>query len=241
MTTTITGLPVACSALISAFWSGGRAGAGLSPRPSAYAFSPTATTTASADAAAATADAWSGAETTFGSAACRPLSTVVPGGIWSGGPMQQTCPAPATPCQLTLQPPSWLVIESALGPVTTTLASPARGSTLFWLRSRVIDSRAAFSVASRPAVTAASALLSSTYGWSKSQSWNFSRRMRRTDWSIRLTETRWLATSFARPACQPAKSDGVIDTSTPALTALAIAPGKSAATWYALARAPTSP
>ena len=34
--------------------------------------------------------------------------------------MQQTCPAPNTPCQLTLQPPSWLVIESALGPVTTT-------------------------------------------------------------------------------------------------------------------------
>ena len=49
-----------------------------------------------------------------------PSSTVVPGGIWFGGPMQQTCPAPNTPCQLTLQPPSWLVIESALGPVTTT-------------------------------------------------------------------------------------------------------------------------
>ena len=50
-----------------------------------------------------------------------PLSTVVPGGIWFAGPMQQTWPAPKTPCQLTLQPPSWLVIESALGPVTTTL------------------------------------------------------------------------------------------------------------------------
>src|SRR6185437_3628357 len=155
--------------------------------------------------------------------------------------MQQTCPAPKTPCQLTLQPPSWLVIESALGPVTTSLALAARGSRLFWLRSNVMDSRAAFSVASRPALTAALALLSSTYGWSNRPSWNFSRRMRRTDWSMRATDTEWLATSWARPACQPAKSDGVIDTSTPALTALAIAPAKSGATWYALARAPTSP
>jgi hypothetical protein len=76
--------------------------------------------------------------------------------------MQQTCPAPNTPCQLTLQPPSWLVIESALGPVTTSLAPDGSGSALFWLRSRVIDSRAASRVASRPAVTAALALLAST-------------------------------------------------------------------------------
>src|SRR5437773_5781091 len=151
----MTGFPVACSALISAFWSGGSAGAGLSPSPSAYAFSPTATTTASADAAAATAAARSGAETTFGSAARSPSSTVVPGGIWSGGPMQQTCPAPNTPCQLTLQPPSWLVIESALGPVTTTLAVEESGSVLFWLRSRVIDSCAALSLPARPALAAA--------------------------------------------------------------------------------------
>ena len=48
ITTTITGLPVASSVLISAFWSGGSWGAGLSPSPSAYAFSPTATTYASA-------------------------------------------------------------------------------------------------------------------------------------------------------------------------------------------------
>src|SRR2546426_4367432 len=143
MTTTITGLPVASRALISAFWSGTSCGAGLSPRPSAYAFSPTTATTASADAAAATADAWSGAKVTLGSSAWRPLSTVVPGGIWLGGPMQQTCPAPKTPCQLTLQPPSWLVIESALGPVTTRWLVGASGSTLPWLRSSVIDSRAA--------------------------------------------------------------------------------------------------
>src|SRR5690348_12302773 len=162
MTTTITGLPVACRALMSAFWSGGNAGAGLSPRPSAYAFSPTATTTASAEAAAATALAWSGAYVTLASAWRTPLRTVVPGGIWSAGPMQQTWPAPKTPCQLTLQPPSWLVIESALGPVTTTLALAASGSVLFWLRSSVIDSRAAVSVASRPALTAASAAVGST-------------------------------------------------------------------------------
>src|SRR5713226_36312 len=93
-----------------------------------------------------------------------PLSTVVPGGIWLAGPMQQTCPAPNTPCQLTLQPPSWFVIESALGPVTTTLADGESGSALLSLRSRVIDSRAALSVASRPAVTAAFALLVSTHG-----------------------------------------------------------------------------
>ena len=80
--------------------------------------------------------------------------------------MQQTWPAPKTPCQLTLQPPSWLVIESALGPVTTTLADGESGSVLFWLRSRVIDSCAALSVASRPAVTAALAALASTHGMS---------------------------------------------------------------------------
>src|SRR6266536_5251108 len=198
MTTTITGLPVACSALISAFWSGGSAGAGLSPSPSAYAFSPTTTTTASAEAAAATADAWSGAETTFGSAACNPFSTVVPGGIWSGGPMQQTCPAPKTPCQLTLQPPSWLVIESALGPVTTSFAPADNGSRLFSLRSRVMDSWAALSVASRPAVTAASAWAGSTYGWSNRPSANLSRRIRRTDWLIRSTDTSPRCTSCWR-------------------------------------------
>src|SRR5689334_13042722 len=110
---------------------------------------------ASAEAASATAVAWSGADTTFGSLFFMPCNTVVPGGIWSGGPMQQTCPAPNTPCQLTLQPPSWLVIESALGPVTTTLAFGESGSVLFWLRSRVIDSWAALRVPARPAVTAA--------------------------------------------------------------------------------------
>src|SRR6478736_9430858 len=128
ITTTITGLPVASRALISAFWSGGSAGEGLSPSPSAYAFSPTATTTASADAASATVVAWSGADTTFGSLACRPLSTVVPGGIWFAGPIQHTWPAPNTPCQLTLQPPSGFVMESALGPVTTSLLVGDSGS-----------------------------------------------------------------------------------------------------------------
>ena len=96
--------------------------------------------------ASASAAAWSGAETAFGSAAWMPFSTVVPGGIWLAGPMQQTWPAPKTPCQLTLQPPSWLVIESALGPVTTTLPFGDSGRTLFSLRSKVIDSRAACSV-----------------------------------------------------------------------------------------------
>src|SRR5438445_11922583 len=93
-----------------------------------------------------------------------PVFTVAPGGIWFAAPMQQTCPAPKTPCQLTLHPPSWLVIESALGPVTTTLADEESGNVLFWLRSRVIDSRAALSVPSRPAVTAALAALASTHG-----------------------------------------------------------------------------
>src|SRR6185312_7379304 len=177
--------------------------------PSAYAFSPTATTTASADAAAATADAWSGAETTFGSAACRPLSTVVPGGIWSGRPMQQTWPAPKTPCQLTLHPPSWFVIESALGPVTTTLADGESGSVLFWLRSRVIDSCAAWSVPARPAVTAALAALASTHGllvsrthgWSNRPSWNFSVRIRPTASLIRDIEMRWELTAWMVALC----------------------------------------
>src|SRR3954465_15865706 len=102
--------------------------------------------------------------------------------------MQQTCPAPNTPCQLTLQPPSWLVIESALGPVTTIFVVGDSGRTLFWLRSRVIDSRAAASVEERPAVTAALALLALTHGalglfthgWSNRPSLNFSVKIRRT-------------------------------------------------------------
>src|SRR4029077_20506049 len=97
-----------------------------------------------------------------------PCCTVVPGGIWLAGPMQQTWPAPKTPCQLTLQPPSWLVIESALGPVTTTLADEERRHVLFWLRSNVMDSCAALSVASRPPVTAVLAALASTHGVSGS-------------------------------------------------------------------------
>src|SRR2546429_1056813 len=107
--------------------------------------------------------------------------------------MQQTWRAPKTPCQLTLQPPSWLVIESALGPVTTTLADEGSGSVLFWLRSKVIDSCAAPSVASRPAVTAALAAFASTHGllgslthgWSNRPSWNFRVRIRRTASLIR--------------------------------------------------------
>ena len=117
----------------------------------------------------------------------------MPGGIWSAVPMQQTCPAPKTPCQLTLQPPSWLVIESALGPVTTTLADGGSGSALFWLRSKVIDSGRPASVLSRPESTAALASLASTHGlagllahgWSNRPSWNFRVRIRRTAWSIR--------------------------------------------------------
>src|SRR5260370_39932169 len=100
----------------------------------------------------------------FGSCAWSPLSTVVPGGIWLAGPMQQTWPAPKTPCQLTLQPPSWLVIESALGPVTTSLLLAESGRTLVWLRSSVIDSRAAGRGTSRPAVTPAAAPLASAQG-----------------------------------------------------------------------------
>src|SRR5947208_5388411 len=122
-----------------------------------------------------------------------PDFTVLPGGIWFAGPMQHTCPAPKTPCQLTLHPPSWLVIESALGPVTTTLADAESGNVLFWLRSSVMDSCAALSVLSRPAVTAALAALASTHGvlgslthgWSNRPSLNFSVRIRSTASLIR--------------------------------------------------------
>src|SRR5882757_2449639 len=102
-----------------------------------------------------------------------PPSTVVPGGIWLAAPIQHTCPAPNTPCQLTLQPPSWLVTESALGPVTTMLPVGDSGSALDWLRSSVTDSCAALSVWSRPAVTAALAAFASTHGLlgSATQGW----------------------------------------------------------------------
>src|SRR5215469_13176592 len=129
-TTTITGLPVCSIAVTRACWSGVSCGDGLSPSPSAYAFSPTATTTASADAASATAVAWSGAKVTLGSSDCRPLSTVVPGGICPFGPSQHTWPLVNGPCQLTLQPPTWKVMLSAFGPVTTSLLLDDRGRTL---------------------------------------------------------------------------------------------------------------
>src|SRR3954452_14881431 len=104
-----------------------------------------------------------------------PSATVVPGGIWFSGPMQQTWPAPKTPCQLTLQPPSWLVIESALGPVTTTLSVVDSGNAWPSFRSRVMDSRVAFRVPDLPVLTAELAALGSTqfavgslmHGWSK--------------------------------------------------------------------------
>ena len=53
---------------------------------------------------------------------------------------------------------------SAFGPVTTILLVADSGKVLFWLRSSVIDSRAARSVSARPAVTAASAALALTSG-----------------------------------------------------------------------------
>src|SRR6478752_3285852 len=123
--------------------------------------------------------------------------------------MQHTWPAPKTPCQLTLHPPSWLVIESALGPVTTTLADEESGNALLWLRSRVIDSRAALSVPSRPAVTAALAALASTHGMfgspahgsSNRPSWNFSVRIRRTASLIRAIEIAWDWTSWRMADC----------------------------------------
>ena len=57
------------------------------------------------------------------------------------------------------------------------------------LRSRVIDSSAALRAGSRSAVIAASAWAGSTNGSSKSPSWNFRVRIRRTDWSIRFRDT----------------------------------------------------
>src|SRR3954447_26021107 len=168
-----------------------------------------------------------------------PFSTVVPGGIWLGGPMQQTWLAPNTPCQLTLHPPSWLVIESALGPVTTTLADAERGNVLFWLRKSVMDSRAALSVASRPAVTAALAapastqgvLGSLTHGWSNRPSSNLRVRIRRTASLIRATEIAWRCTSWRMAVCHCSELVTYMAMSTPAFTASAIASAGLAAVW----------
>src|SRR3954466_1865295 len=92
-----------------------------------------------------------------------PARTVVAGGIWSGGPTQHGWFDPNTPCQLTLQPPSWLLTLSALGPVTTILPMLGdSGSALLWLRSRTRDSCDARRARSLFPVTAASALLGST-------------------------------------------------------------------------------
>ena len=124
-----------------------------------------------------------------------------------------------------------MVIESALGPVTTILLDADSGSALSWLRSRVIDSWAAFSVWSRPDSTAASALLASTIGWSNRPSWNFSVRIRDTAWLIRLTETLWLATSCWTAVCHSSAPNGSMAMSTPALMASAAAPARPAAMW----------
>src|SRR5438309_11234030 len=99
--------------------------------------SPMTTTMASADCAALTAAACGatvtvgsvGTETTLGSTCWMPLRVVVAAGIWSGGPPQQACRLLSKgPCQLTLQPPSCAAIESASGPVTTSLALGESGS-----------------------------------------------------------------------------------------------------------------
>src|SRR5690348_1691325 len=95
-----------------------------------------------------------------------PSNTVTAGGIWSGGPVQHSCWDPKTPCQLTLQPPSWPLIAAsrravlagvsgapAFGPVTTTLLAVDSGSTLFWLRRSTIDSREAVRDRSCPEAT----------------------------------------------------------------------------------------
>ena len=113
--------------------------------------------------------------------------------------------------------------------MTTSLLEAGSGSTLFWLRSRVIDSRAACSVTSRPDSTAAFALLASTDGWSNSPSWNFSVRIRVTAWLIRLTDTLWLATSCCTAVCQSSALNGSMAMSTPALIARAAAPARSEA------------
>ena len=44
------------------------------------------------------------------------------------------------------------------------MLSAAKGSTLFWLRSKVMDSWVAFSASARPEVTASLATLASTQG-----------------------------------------------------------------------------
>src|SRR5207237_9850333 len=110
--------------------------------------SPMTTTAASADPVAATAAACCagvtsgsvGTETTFPSTCCIAFRVVVAGGIWSGGPAQQAWRLLSnTPCQLTLQPPSWAATESASGPVTTTFAVGDSGSEPSWLRRSVLD------------------------------------------------------------------------------------------------------
>jgi hypothetical protein len=99
------------------------------------------------------------------------------------------------------------------------------------LRSSVIDSPAALRARSRLALTAASALLGSTKGWSNSPSWNFNSRIRRTDSSIRRSETSPWRTAASSARFQPAESIGVMLMSMPAFTAWATAPVRSAATW----------
>ena len=132
-------------------------------------------------------------------------------------------------------------MESALGPVTTMCEPDASGSTLFWLRSSVIDSRAACRVASRPDWTAASALATSTCGWSKRPSLNFRVRIRVTAWLIRDTLMLPLATSCWTAVCHWSALKGSMAMSTPALMASAAAPARSAAMWYVVASAGTSP
>jgi hypothetical protein len=128
---------------------------------------------------------------------------------------------------------------SALGPVTTTFAVGESGSTPPVFCSSVIHCRADRSVAPRPAVTAASAALASmhgvlgsrTHGWSNRPSRNFIVRMRRTASLMRDMRILPSLTSARMAAWKAPLSKGSIDMSTPALTAFAIAPGKSAATW----------
>ena len=130
------------------------------------------------------------------------------------------------PCQPIVQPPSWLGMESAFGPVTTILwvAAP-NGSTPLLLRSSTSDSVAALRARSLSAPsTAASALAGSTYGCSNSPSRNFNVNTRPTASSSRRREISPRSTAALAAWWNSRSSGGTMAMSTPALTAAATAP-----------------
>ena len=138
------------------------------------------------------------------------------------------------PCQVSVQPPAWLPMLSALLPATYTSCFGFSGSVRCRLRSSTWLSAAAYlATAWWSRLPTRSRWVRSVIGCSNSPSSNFAVRMRDTASSIRSSETSPDSTSWISAGMNSLQSlgwsgllaSGSMNMSTPALTAVAICSG----------------